>query len=325
MPEVGVDGVTGIYYFDDNYNGLTKFNFLNDRISGWEIMRDFDIGVDIWGTKIGSNLVWSNQGAERIGGFVSSQFIGKASGSFTASYTNAWGYSGSVSFWLATSYVPSSCFYESLFDGYADGWSGTGGTWSVTYVSDPGNYIDNRIYRNKQGATTGWNYSMYTPHTDYLSGTGLEYGVDLRRMEASSTSTGIVFFSGSNPTQNCYEFFIAYSGYYSLFKVVSGSASTLRGWTASSYINTGAGEWNNIRVETKVGWIDLFINGHYVNSAHDTTFTSGRVGLLTFSSANSTVEYDNMTLHRDTSDVAQDTLYDEPVGETVPGDETGTF
>jgi len=325
MPDVGADGVTGIYYFDSGENALEKFDISNDRITGWGIWRDYDFGVDIWGTKKSNYLVWSCQGTERKAYSGNVQFIGKASTSFTASYTNAWGGSGTVPFWLATSYTPSSCFYESLFDGYADGWSGTGGTWSVSYVSDPGNYIDNRIYRNTQGATSGWIYSTYTTYTGYGYVQGLEYGVDLRRMDDSHNSQGIAFFSSSDPLQNSYRFLISYNGQYILGKNVSGSWTYLIGWTTSSYINTSAGEWNNIRVETKGGQIDLFINGYYVNSFSDTTHISGRVGLVSYSEANSTMEFDNMTLHRDTSDVAQDTLYDEPVQETVPGDETGPF
>lgn len=308
-----IDGISGVYYFEAAPTGLflDKFDIINDVITGWEIARYRDVGVDIWGQVISGYLVWSTQDHSRFAGNGNVQWIGPAAAVCNYTYTNAWGAAGSGTTALATSYNPHSCFYESFFDGVADNWIDDGSlTWGIPYISDPGNYIDNRVYETTgTGVITpsGQRESYY--NYAYSYDPGFTYNADMRRFNENNLACGLVYFHDGIPYNNGYYARITTdtasgNGYYTLQKFVNGAWSSLIPWTQSSVVIGNLGEWNNVKIATRAGTHSLYINDTFVGSAYDTTFTFGLVGVETADwSGVDTVQFDNATLHRDTAKV----------------------
>jgi hypothetical protein len=71
-------------------------------------------------------------------------------------------------------------------------------------------------------------------------------------------------------------------GYYSVWRVYSGTEAYLQSWTYSPYINQGS-TWNTLRVAANGSNMYFYINGALVWSGTDYSYSSGRAGITMFS------------------------------------------
>lgn len=295
-------GRTGIFYFETAPTGgyFQKFDVVSDVITGYEIHRDTDRGWDTYGVIKSGNVVWSTQGASRFESLGEVQKIAYVGPTLNYTYSDAWGITGIESTSL-TDY--RGHVYESFFDGNADDWTDDGsGTWSIPYVRDPGNYIDNRVYQTTGLGEVGWRGSYYD--YSYSASEGFTASVDVRRWGAPEYNIALAFLSDGAVYQNEYLLTVSYWSDYSLWKMENGSYTWLIPYTYTPATNTGIGEWNNLKVSVLDGTISLYINDQYLNSAVDTTFTEGKVGVLGYDPYGyESVQFDNATIHRDTTKV----------------------
>jgi len=56
--------------------------------------------------------------------------------------------------------------------------------------------------------------------------------------------------------------------------------TTIKNWTTSQHVNSGAGGVNRLGIRTKNSTLTGFINGHQVFELTDSTFDKGRWGVL---------------------------------------------
>ncbi len=284
---------------------LDFFDVNSGVILGWSIAISDSRGVDKWG-KVGSDYTahWSNMGFSRWAGHGEVAWTSPYPYS-TLTYVNAWGSGGSSSISVPGSYYQGS-LYESFFDGSMVGpngitWIDDGNaTWSMLYVSDPGNYIDNRVLDMTGGGTMDWRGSVY-PY-GYASGYGFSFNADCRRLDSYGYSHGLQFFtdSATGAKSNGYGFWISGSS-FSVWKTVGGVESSVVGWTSSTLINPD-GEWNNLRVETLSGNMEFFINDASVATAYDTSLSSGYIGVGGYDGyGDGNFQFDNVTIHRQPS------------------------
>jgi hypothetical protein len=315
---------TGVHYWDrSGGNYLTMMDIDNDFILGWDIYLPTGRGADIYGRLVlpQNYLVWATQGNSRFANSGEVVYYAPALATAPYTFTNAWGTGGSGSMTTPSAHpFYSSCFFESFFDGSADNFSDDGGgSWSVDYVSDPGSYIDNRVYDSTGTGATGWVYSNYL--YGYGQTQGFNFNADVRRMQNTGNSRGIIFVVDSS-VMNYYAFYIG-STSYSLWRYDGGTPTSLIPWTATSYLNGGDAQWNNLMVNMVGGVIDLYLNGNYLNTYTDTTYVSGYCGVQAYNSTGTdTIQWDNLTLHRDSSK-SPDSAGE--IGALVPGDHTGEF
>ncbi len=167
--------------------------------------------------------------------------------------------------------------FNSTFTSNYKGWTKrAGGDWGLS----SGAFI-----------TDGYTNKWSTANFDVVY-SNFQYEARVRRTGAS-TYTNAIFFRG-NPTtldsnnrwRNAYMFGYRNTGSFCVQKFVSGVATSLKGWTASSLINKG--DWNTLKVLAIGNTLKFFINGKRVWSGTDTSFSSGYVGLAMF--RGSTVE-----------------------------------
>jgi len=101
-------------------------------------------------------------------------------------------------------------------------------------------------------------------------------------MEVAVSADGEVGFGGvvfhKQGGAQFYSFAITADGQYSLMS--SGQAAEpILNWRDSSHIRTGA-ETNRLRVVRVGATVSMYVNGQYLDSVEDTTFTEGEVGLI---------------------------------------------
>lgn len=97
---------------------------------------------------------------------------------------------------------------------------------------------------------------------------------------------------------NGYDFAISADGYYTMVKWVNGNDTVFSGPTYSSHINQGVGAVNLIHIECIGDSLSLSVNGHFLTSVTDSTFSGGDICLATNSLAGTYTEvaFDNLVI-----------------------------
>ncbi len=121
----------------------------------------------------------------------------------------------------------------------------------------------------------------------------LDYQVDTRKLGGpDNNSFGQIF--RFQDADNFYAYEISSDGFYLVSKKEDGSWTTLIPWSASPLINKG-GE-NQMAVIAQRNQFSFLINGVQVDTAQDSAFSSGALGLLasSYDEAGVTIAFDNV-------------------------------
>jgi hypothetical protein len=168
---------------------------------------------------------------------------------------------------LATTASAATLFGDDFEDGNANGWSKSGGSWSI--VAD-----GSQVYR--QGNTTSDLARVFAGSTAWT-----DYAVQARVRPIAFDGTGTDRFAGIatrvTGSTSFDRLVLLSAGRAELQAVRSGTVSVL----ASTSLAVTLGTWYTLRVEASGGTIRGFVNGVLVGSGASHAST-GRIGLQTF-------------------------------------------
>jgi len=104
---------------------------------------------------------------------------------------------------------------------------------------------------------------------------------------------GLIF--REEDSDNFYMFNISHNGMYKLRKQVDGEWQNIIEWTESSHVRTGTST-NHLRVVCRGSEITMYVNGHYLDTVTDHSFSAGKLGVFagTFNEPNFHVAFDNL-------------------------------
>jgi hypothetical protein len=170
----------------------------------------------------------------------------------------------------------TTLFSDTFEDGAADGWTTSGGSWSV--VTD-----GTKVYRQTGtsgnaralASTASWTDQAVEARVKPLAfAGGSEFVAVLARVQ-SSTSYYYATLRNANKIE--------------IKKLVSGSATLLA--TVDFTVNTNT--WYTLRLEAQGTTLRAFVNGTLYLTASDSQFASGKIGLATY---NASASFDNVAV-----------------------------
>lgn len=180
--------------------------------------------------------------------------------------------------------------YEDFNDGVADNWIDDGsGRWSV---------YSGKCYMNGNNSETD--------ALSYYNNTFDNFTFEADIIKVSGGYATALYFRGDGVIiegdyQNGYLFDVDIdSNAYSVWKRIDGELYALIGWTSSSYLY-GIGQTNHLKVICNDGDMTFYINGNYIDSINDSSFSSGYVGLWAADHEDDVVSFDNVHLTFDVS------------------------
>ncbi|MFC1996967.1 family 16 glycoside hydrolase [Chloroflexota bacterium] len=178
---------------------------------------------------------------------------------------------------ITRNYTAPLVGFESQFNGSSTGWVPHAGTWNVT---------------SDHYGTTGLPEAFSSASYD-KNFADLDYRVKLMRDGCDECVNGILIrgtptpFGDGNRWHSGYSFNITRAGFYSVVKYTNGTGSLLQSWAYSTAINPGS-NWNTLRAVADGSNLYFYINGTLVWSGTDSSYTSGRVGITMYRTADST-------------------------------------
>jgi pectate lyase len=160
--------------------------------------------------------------------------------------------------------MAATLFVDDFQDGNADGWSRSGGSWSV--VTD-----GSLAYR--QGGTSS--------DAKALAGSawsGQSAQVRVKPTAFNGSNRHVAVLARAQNTSNYYYLGVTNAGSVVLGKRVGGGFTAL----ASAPATVAVGSWHTLRLEAFGTGLRGFLDGAEVVSATDATFSSGTTGLATY-------------------------------------------
>ena len=177
---------------------------------------------------------------------------------------------------------------------FRDGFDSQNGTWETYSGTDWGSasYKDGKFHIENYTASQ---YSSASRIQGQFSDFALEVEMELVSGSSASHQSVICRY---NETGDCYIFCIDANGEYSIHKSFEGVATMLKTATPSSYIKTGLGVTNKVRVECIGKSLTLYVNGFRVAQVSDGKLATGQVGLAVKSASGEYTEvaFDNVVI-----------------------------
>jgi hypothetical protein len=165
-----------------------------------------------------------------------------------------------------------------LFDDPFDGSSGW--LWGFTEAGVVSFSIDNgSVLAHLEAANKGWRISM---GPDSFHAGDQQASLTGRIVACGDKDEVGLFFRGaltSSDKFNGYVFKLNCSGMVSLDRLASNQSTPLLGWTPVTNVIAGSGTQYTLMVWARQGELRLYLNGMYVATVRDDTYTSGEYGL----------------------------------------------
>jgi pectate lyase len=160
----------------------------------------------------------------------------------------------------------ATLFSDDFGDGNADGWSKSGGAWSVVTDGTPAynqSNVGSELARAFAGSTSWTNYS-------------LQARVKPTGFDGSARYVGIGARTSSNTT--FYRLALLNTNRAELQVVNSGSVTVIGG--VNQTVSTGT--WYTLRIDVSGNTVRGFVNGTQIASGSNSSISAGRISLQTF-------------------------------------------
>ncbi|MBO4208655.1 family 16 glycoside hydrolase, partial [Micromonospora echinofusca] len=155
----------------------------------------------------------------------------------------------------------ATLFGDDFGDGNADGWSKSGGTWTVS---------SGELTQSATGSELARQFAGNTAWTDYQ--------VQARVKPVAYGANGLVGIAARASSSTKMYRLALFSGGRAELQAVNGSQISSLG---SASVAVGTGTWATLRIEASGTTIRGFVNGTQVGSGTDSMEDNGRVALVT--------------------------------------------
>lgn len=169
-----------------------------------------------------------------------------------------------------------------------EGFNNKNNPWTEINSSDNYASIQNGDYIIERKISSGG----YAPTISKYIDTKRDFSITAQIKKVSGVNNngfGIVF--GRKDTDNQNQFFISSDGSYIINKTVNGKRTYTKNWTQSSYIKTGNGAYNYLKVQKVGSKYEFYINSNLVYTTYSTKFYGDRVGFIVYDKIKMSVGY----------------------------------
>jgi pectate lyase len=200
---------------------------------------------------------------------------------------------------FASNAFAATLFSDNFDDGNANGWSKSGGSWSVVADGTP-------VYRQTSTGADAKAQAGTSTWTDYAT------QARVKPLAFNGSGRYAAVLSRAQNMTNFYYLALTNAGTVVLGKRVGGGPTTL----ASASFPASVGTWYTLRLEAFGSTLRGFVNGSQLVTATDSSFSSGRVGFATYFAGAS---FDDLVVSTDGSPNPDPTATASPtVGPTLP-------
>jgi len=171
-----------------------------------------------------------------------------------------------------------------------EGFNSNSNNWTTSNTSDASVQVSNGdLIINHKKSSGGW-----APTISKYVDTSRDFRITGRFKKVKGVNNGFGLAFGRKDSQNQNQFFISSNGSYIINKSVNGKRTYIKNWTESSYIKTGNGAKNNLKVQKKGSAYKFYINNNLVYTSYSVKFYGDKIGFIVYDKQKIAVEYLSM-------------------------------
>ena len=176
-------------------------------------------------------------------------------------------------------YSDSGFHFSDQFNSNSNNWSTSNGSKEKVEVSNGKYYIDNKV-------TSG----IFSDNTKYIDA-NRDFEIETKIDKISGVTNygyGLIFGKGSSGE---FRFYIASTGWYKVARVVDDKEQIMQKWIKSSYVKTGNGKSNVLKVKKDNGYYKFYVNGNYLYQTEHEPFYGDKLGFYVANKQKIGVDY----------------------------------
>jgi len=177
-------------------------------------------------------------------------------------------------------YSDSGFHFSDQFDGNSNNWYIVNDNVKTFSVSNGKYYIDHKR------DTKGWSANI-TKTIDDNRNFEIETKID-KISGVNNYGYGLMF--GKNDTGE-FRFYIASNGYFKVVRIVNDEEQLIQKWIKSSYVKTGNGKSNVLKVKKDNDDYKFYINGNFVFQTEFEPFYGNEIGYVVYNNQKIGVDY----------------------------------
>lgn len=156
----------------------------------------------------------------------------------------------------------------------------------------------------------------YSTYDDVYVDTSKDFEIETKIDKISGVTNYAYGLMWGKKAGSSFRFYISSGGYYKIVRNVDSKEQIIKKWTKSSYVNTGNGKSNVLKVKKENYKYKFYINGYYVSESDYEPFYGEDMGYVVFNKQKIGVDYLrikylNTTTPVVTNKILQVPLYDD--------------
>lgn len=122
-----------------------------------------------------------------------------------------------------------------------------------------------------------------------------------------------------------FRFFISSGGYYKIVRNVDGKEQVIKKWTKTSYVNTGNGKTNTLKVKKESGQYKFYVNGNYVSQTEYEPFYGNDMGFVVFNQQKIGVDYLRVKYLNNNNNIVSNKVLQVPLRDNFSSNTNGWY
>ncbi|MFY0604601.1 MAG: caspase family protein [Flavobacteriaceae bacterium] len=131
----------------------------------------------------------------------------------------------------------------------------------------------------------------YSTYNDVYVDTNKDFEIETKIDKISGVTNYAYGLMWGKKAGNSFRFYISSGGYYKIARNVNSKEQIIKKWTKTSYVNTGNGKSNVLKVKKESDKYKFYINGNYVSESDYESFYGEDMGYVVFNRQKIGVDY----------------------------------
>lgn len=199
-------------------------------------------------------------------------------------------------------YSDSNFFFSDQFNDNKNSWDQSNDA-NIHYKIANGKY-----YVEHKRTTKG-----YSTYDDIYVDTNKDFEIETKIDKISGVTNYAYGLMWGKKAGSSFRFYISSGGYYKIVRNVDSKEQIIKKWTKTSYVNTGNGKSNVLKVKKESDQYKFYINGNYVSQSDYEPFYGEDMGYVVFNKQKIAVDYLRIKYLNTTSPIVTNKVLQVPL------------
>lgn len=204
---------------------------------------------------------------------------------------------------------------------FSDQFNNNTNAWDQTNDDKIGYNIRNGKYYLEHKRTS----KGYSTYDDVYVDTNKDFEIETKLDKISGVTNYSYGLMWGKSGGNSFRFYISSGGYYKIVRNVDSKEQIIKKWTKSSYLKTGNGKSNTLKVKKENDKYKFYANGYYLTESDYEPFYGSDMGFVLFNKQKIAVDYLRIKYLNTTNPVVTNRILQVPLRDDFSSNKSGWY